>query len=235
MFKASKMKINAVYTDEYGIHPQGRCEVPSAEQKVEIVDIRGRETPLTKKYGYENILLPITFNMYSEDDSFKKVFRIAKQHLLNAKTLILDDDDEVYYKVIHVQIETAENLIRQFGEFTVNFTISPFQFAVGNNPVLLTEQTTIENPGYVALPIVKVWCEGTGAFSIGNQEIIIQNVNGTITIDSEMMNAYREGNPPQNMNSKMIGEFPRIISGKNKVSFSGGITKMEITPNFRWL
>src|SRR5690606_25249115 len=158
-------------------------------QHVEHIEIKGRNGTLTRKYGYKNIVLPVHFTVLS--DNFKKTFRKAKMYLLNAKTLIFDDDNEVFYKVKNVQIDTAENYVLQFGEFTVNFTLDPFQYEINNPTEIITSQTTIHNPGYEAEPIITVHCNGTGNIYINEQKVTIQNINGTITIDSEMQNAYR--------------------------------------------
>jgi len=216
--------------------PKGRVEIPTAEQDTEHIDIRGRDGSLTKKYGYKNIEIPIQFTMFDTEQGFKPKFRRAKHHLLNAKVLIFDDDDVVYYKVKAVQIETSENIIRQFGEFTVNFTLDPFAYELNNEPITVTSQTTIENDGYTALPIITAQVSGTGKIYINDQEITIQNVNGSITIDGEMQNAYRAGSPPQNMNKHMIGRFPVLEKNSdNVIDFSGDISQLEIIPNRRWV
>src|SRR5690606_18364527 len=172
MFRASKLKINNVYTDEYGFKPKGRIEVPTPEQHVEHIEIKGRNGTLTKKYGYKNIVLPVHFTVLS--DNFKKTFRKAKMYLLNAKTLIFDDDNEVFYKVKNVQIDTAENYVLQFGEFIVNFTLDPFQYEVNNPTEIITSRTVINNLGYESEPIMTVTCSGTGKIYINEQKVTIQ-------------------------------------------------------------
>src|SRR5690625_1483374 len=217
--------------------PKGRVEIPTAEQDTEHIDIRGRDGSLTKKYGYKNIEIPIQFTMFDTEQGFKPKFRRAKHHLLNAKVLIFDDDDVVYYKVKAVQIETSENIIRQFGEFTVNFTLDPFAYELNNEPITVTSQTTIENDGYTALPIITAQVSGTGKIYINDQEITIQNVNGSITIDSMMKNAYRKspaGLIAENMNKHMIGHFPVLEHGDNGIKFEGDIEKLEVILNKRW-
>lgn len=231
--RASKLKINGVYTDEYKVKPKNRIEVPTPEQDVEHKEIRGRNGSLTRKYGFKDILLPVHFTIHQE--SFKKTFRKAKMYLFNAKTLVFDDDNEVHYKVKSVQIETAENLVERFGEFTVIFTLDPFQYET--NPIqTITSPTTLNNQGYESEPYIKCFVSGTGKIYIGEQTITINGVNGTIEIDSTMMNAYRNENGLiTNLNSKMIGDFPVLVSGSNVIKFDGDITKLEINPRWRWI
>lgn len=233
---ASRIKINGIYTDEKGVFPKGRYEVPTAEEDVEFIEIKGRDGELTKKYGYKNIPFPVTFYMHA--DSFKTAFRKAKPFLLNAKTIQVDDDDEVFYKVKSVKINPAENTMRTFGEFEVEFTLDPYMYEINNEPITITSRTVIKNDGHKTLPIITAQVSGTGKIYVNDQEIIIQNVNGSITIDSEMKNAYRKsptGLIAENMNKHMIGHFPVLQHGDNVVEFSGNISKLEVIPNRRWV
>ena len=234
LLNASKIKINGIYTDEHGIYPKGRYEVPTAEEDVERINIRGRDGSLTKKYGYLDIPLSVTFYIHAE--SFKTAFRKAKMFLLSAKTIQVDDDDEVYYKVKSVTIHPAENVMKTFGEFVVDFVLDPFMYEVNNPVQTITSQTTIHNPGYEALPVITAHMSGTGNIYVNEQKVTIQNVNGTITIDSEMQNAYRiEGGYIVNLNKHMIGKFPVLEHGSNVISFDGDISKIELIKNWRWV
>ena len=235
MLKASKIKINDVYTDDYGIKPKGRIEVPTPQQDVQQIDIKGRHGSLTKKYGYMDIPLLVHFYMIDKDN-FKPVFRIAKMHLLNAKTIIFDDDNEIFYKVKNTQIDTAENIIKTFGEFTVNFILDPFQYELNDSSRIITDRTTFNNPGYESAPIITAQVAGTGRIYVNDQVITIQNVNGTIIINSELMNAYRNNNGIiTNLNNHMIGDFPILEHGSNVIDFDGDITKLEVNPRWRWV
>lgn len=230
---ASKIKINGVYTDEKGIHPKGRYEVPTAEVDIEQIEIRGRDGALTKKHGYKDIPFSVTF--YIKADSFKAAFRKVKTFLLSAKTIQVDDDNEVYYKVKSVKVNPAENPMKTFGEFEVEFILDSFMYEVSNDPITILQQTTIANDGHEALPTITATVAGTGNIYINDKEIKVKDVNGTITIDSEMKNAYRKTSTiTENMNSHMIGKFPILESGNNVVNFDGDISELKIIPNLRW-
>ncbi len=232
--RASKLKINDVYTDDYGINPKGRILVPTPEQDIQHVEIKGRHGSLTKKYGYKDIPLSVHFTMHG--NNFKPIYRKAKIHLLNARNLVFDDDNEIFYKVKSVRIETAENLIQEFGEFTVLFRLAPFQYEVENQIIEVTSQRIIFNLGYKSQPIITAQVAGTGRIYINDQEIVIQNINGSIIIDSELMNAYQNNNGIiTNLNNHMIGDFPILEHGNNVVEFDGDISQLEIDPRWRWV
>lgn len=237
MVLASKVLLDDVDTVDFGVAPEGRVAVPTAERDVVPIPIKGRDGSLTKKYGYKDIIFPIRFSILSFDVPFKPLFRRVKPLFLDSNTLAMDDDLEVYYKIKSAHIEEADNTIKTLGKFTVNFRIDPFMYELENEPITITSRTTIENDGHEALPIITATCNGTGKIYVNEQEVIIQNVNGKITIDSEMKNAYRKsptGLIAENMNKHMIGHFPVLQHGENVVEFSGNIDRLEIIPNRRW-
>lgn len=233
IWKSSDVELDGINTREFKVRPRVRIDVPTPEEDIRYIDIRGRDGELTKRYGYKNISLSIEFYIY-EELNFKDVFRKAKQKFINATTLRLVDDD-VYYKIKSISFDNAVNPINKIGEFTIQFTLDPFQYEIENNPIILTSSKTIQNDGYKCLPIITATVAGTGNIYIGDQQITVKDVNGTITIDSEMKNAYRKGSPPQNMNKHMIGKFPVFENGDNAVSFDGDISKLEIVMNRRWV
>src|SRR5690625_4735433 len=227
MLKASKIKINDVYTDDYGVYPKERIIVPTPERDIEHVEIRGRHGTLTKIYGYKDIPLPVHFYM-KDKDSFKPIFRKAKMHLLNAKTIVFDDDKEVFYKVKSAQINEAENEIITFGEFAVDFTLAPFQYEIADSTQIITDRTLLENECYKSQHIITAQVAGTGKIYINDQEITLVDVNGSIILDSELMNAYRNNNGIiTNLNHHMVGDFPVLDHGSNVIEFDGDIESIE--------
>lgn len=229
-------KINGVDTRVYDIYQRERIDIPSPEQDVELIEIRGRHGALTKKNGFKDITLPVEFIFYEKGKSFKKAFNSFKLLVMNAKKLTVNNEEDLYYKVKFVEIEDAINVRGDVGEFTVNFTLDPFQYETVDSSQTITSRTTINNEGYESQPIITAHMSGTGKIYINDQEITIQNINGTIIIDSELMNAYRNNNGiNENLNHHMIGDFPILKHGENVIDFDGDITKLEINPRWRWV
>ncbi|MDO6448083.1 phage tail protein [Oceanobacillus profundus] len=226
--------LDNVDTREFNIYQRERVVIPTPEEDNEHIEIKGRHGSLTKKNGFKDIELPIDFYFY-EKASFKVAFRHAKIKFFNATTLMLNDDDFVYYKIKSVSINDALNDVLELGEFTVVFRLDPFQYET-NPTKTITDRTTLTNHGYESEPIITVHCSGVGKLYINNIPITIQNINGTIIIDSELMNAY--GNSSgiiTNLNNHMIGDFPVFKHGSNVIDFDGAITKLEVNPRWRWV
>lgn len=230
-----KLIINDVYIAEYSMHLARFPEVPTPEQDIEYVNIRGRHGNLTKKYAFKDIPYSLEF-FFFDDAPFKTAFRQVKLILFQARKMLITDDETVFYKVKSVNIMNAENEVAKFGRFIVNFTLDPFQYEVQDSTQTITSRTTLTNPGHESQPIITATVAGTGRIYINDQEIVIQDINGTIIIDSELMNAYRNNNGIiTNLNKHMIGDFPIFKNGNNVIDFDGDITKLEVNPRWRWV
>ena len=226
--------LDDVDTRDFKMYQRERVIVPTPEQDIDEIEIKGRDGSLTKIHNYKNILLPISFYYYEKGKSFKKAFRKFKASFMRAEKLIINDDNDHYYKIKSLEIEEAINDRFDIGEFIINFTLDPFQYEVDNEQITITSSTTITNDGYDCLPIIEVTSTGSGRIFINDNEITLRNINGKIVIDSEQKNAYRPGNPPLPANNRMEGDFPVIKNGDNRVRFNGDISKLEITLNKRW-
>ena len=82
-----------------------------------------------------------------------------------------------------------------------------------------------------AKPLIQVTGTGDGTLVVGGSTISISDMTGAITLDSETEDAY-SGTENLNNNVQVNGSYPILQNGKTAVSFSGGITAVQITP--RW-
>ncbi|MED2324996.1 phage tail protein, partial [Bacillus thuringiensis] len=187
----------------YGLGLVGRPVIPTAKQKVEHIEIPGRHGSLTKKGAYENVSFKVKFNML-ERENIKPFIRRAKPWLLQGKTLFFTDDD-VYRKIKHVEMGDIITEIEEHGEFEVDFTLDPFEYTEDVN-LKLTKPGVIYNPGTIESD-PKFWIVGNGTFRITINDVSFQikDVNGSVVIDSEILEAYTD---TISMNNKMVGQFP---------------------------
>ncbi|MBG9611670.1 phage tail domain-containing protein [Bacillus cereus] len=212
----------------YGLGLVGRPVIPTAKQKVEHIEIPGRHGSLTKKGAYENVPFKVKFNML-ERENIKPFIRRAKPWLLQGKTLFFTDDD-VHRKIKHVEMGDITTEIEEHGEFEVDFTLDPFEYTEDVN-LKLTKPGVIYNPGTIESD-PKFWIVGNGTFRITINDVSFQikDVNGSVVIDSEVLEAYTD---TISMNNKMVGQFPILGVGENKIEWSGSIQFMEIRPRWR--
>ncbi|MEC2468608.1 phage tail family protein, partial [Bacillus cereus] len=201
---------------DYGICMVERPVIPTAEQEVEYIEVSGRHGSLTKKGAFKDVPLKIKFNML-EEENIKPLVRRMKAWLMNGKTLYFTDDD-VYRKIKHVVVGDIVNEIEEHGEFEVDFKLDPFEYTEDVN-LKLTKPGVIYNPGTIESD-PKFWIVGNGTFRITINDVSFQikDVNGSVVIDSEVLEAYTD---TISMNNKMVGQFPILNMGENKIEWSG--------------
>ena len=79
-------------------------------------------------------------------------------------------------------------------------------------------------------PIIKVYGTGKGNVYIGNQNIVISDIDEYVTIDTEMQDAFKGS---KNKNNTVNTADVVLQPGNNAISFDGGVTSVEIKP--RWV
>ncbi|PQQ43938.1 distal tail protein Dit [Bacillus thuringiensis] len=214
---------------DYGICMVERPVIPTAEQEVEHIEVPGRHGSLTKKGAFKDVPLKIKFNML-EEENIKPLIRRMKAWLMNGKTLYFTDDD-VYRKIKHVVIGDIANEFEEHGEFEVDFTLDPFEYTEDAN-IMLNTPGSIYNPGTMeSTPMLFVAGNGTFRIFINDVSFQIKDVNGSVVIDSELLEAY---SGTVSMNDKMIGGFPEFQIGENKIEWSGAIQFISIQPRWRY-
>lgn len=153
-------------------------------------------------------------------------------------TIVFSNEPDKYYKVKIINRIDYERLVR-FKQATIKIRTQPFKYLyrehkqLFNNP---SDSVTVINNGFLdSKPIIKLEGSGTIEFKIDNVAIFsytFTNDESEVIIDSEKQDAYL-GNVLKNRN--MNGEFPILKMGKNIVTWTGNITKIEVIANSRWL
>lgn len=115
----------------------------------------------------------------------------------------------------------------------IKFDCIPQRFLKsGEEVITLTEAggTNVINPTSMpALPLITVHGSGEGTITYNlSTEITISNIDESVTMDSEIMRAYK-GNVPKD---DTVSDFLVFDRRTNYIQFSGGITSIEIIP--RW-
>ena len=173
-----------------------------------------------------------------------------------------DSYEPEYYRMACFQktIEIA-NAYQIAGSATIEFTCKPQRFLkIGDKPItfirskqsiedsnnqlildasgnniegFVETQKFLNNPTrHASLPIIKIYGSGTGEIQIGNTTITLLSLSGYLTIDSDIMEVYKD---EENCNSKIkfsSNAFPKLYPGLNDISFSGGVTHVEVIPKW---
>lgn len=218
---------------QYGIHVLEQPPVTIPSERVTFTDVPGRSGSLTQLEGddvYDDIVLTATCQI--ADPS--RIPEIAAW-LRGSGTVTFANRQGGYYHAHVVNQIPFEKILRgnPHRSFAINFRCKPFWYLSDVEPITLTTSGTfITNPGSVASePVITVYGSGEITLMVG-MTITELEITDKITLDTPLMEAYSGST---SMNSCMSGDFPSLLPGKNAVSWSGNVSRVEIQPNWRSL
>lgn len=169
----------------------------------------------------------------SEDSVQEPLNDVARVLYKTGWQVLVDDYEPDIFRMAYFQgpfdVESKKTML---GKFDVSFRCRAERFLVsGNTPVEVETGTILTNPtSFNAKPLIHVEGSGSGNITIAGQEITLTGMVDYLNIDCDTMNVYRLAS--ENRNSLMEGEFPVLSAGDNAVEFTGGITKVVITPRY---
>lgn len=201
----------------HGVILYDYAQFSGAEKSYQISAVGGRLGELVGVDDYKsNLVIQCTFGIISPQ--FMSHVTVLKCWLKGTGTLVISDHQNVFYKVWKVDYGDIERELRKFGQFTVSFTCTPYQFEKDG---LIPVSDIDYNPYDLCRPIYTI--TGTGAFTLtvnGNE--MTGTVNGSITIDTERMVSYNADGVSQN--NVVTGNYEELYipHGDVSVSVSGG-------------
>ena len=223
----------------YGIHVSEQPPITIPLERSTQTNVPGRPGSLTQLEGddvYDDMLL--TAACFISDPA--RIPSIAAW-LRGSGIVTFANRMGGYYKARIANQIPFEKVLRgnPHCSFAVNFRCYPFFYinAVADITVITTG-TVITNPGSVyAEPKIQVFGNGNVTLMIGTQIVELQNIENSITIDSVLQEAYKENTVGTGtlQNEKMSGEFPVLKPGANTISWTGNVSRIVITPNWRFL
>lgn len=227
------------FTD-FGVYIEQRPKVPTPKRRVEFISVSGRSGSL--KYDdktYEDITIAIECGIISNGNAEGIYSRLddLKEWLFESgeQQLIFSFSTNRYYIAQVVNQIDFEIALRKIGKFVIVFNCKPFQYSVNNNAITLTKSdTNIINMGNLeSPPIIEVYGSGDITLGVNENFVNLLNVSSQITMNSVIKDAYND--KLENLNSKMDGDFLMLSKGTNNITWSGNVSKVIVTPNWRWL
>jgi len=150
----------------------------------------------------------------------------------SGEVVFSNQDDRKYQASIINQIPFSR-IMRKWYKFILIFDCQPFALMLDNQVITMTTQGSLYNSGtHKSKPVITVYGSGSINLTINSTVIHLANVSGYVTIDSNLMDAYKD---TLLKNGDMLGEFPELAVGENTISWTGNVSSVLITPNWRWL
>lgn len=192
----------------------------------ETIKIPNRLVPILQRASSLD-LLSISIDVFNCSDNLYNIYSCLSGY----GTLITSLDDTKYYKCWVSQLQ-PNKIFNFYNEISINFNALPFAYVIEDTPTVLSSGGSINVKGSIySEPIIKIYGSGNGTITVNGVTTSVY-VDGYLTLDSERLLAYKDNTVYLN---QMAGEFPRFQVGNNSISFSGGISSIEIFKNERWL
>jgi len=224
---------NGIDCRNIGLKVVKRPDIPIPARRITSVTIPGRSGDLHIDDGtYEPIEITIKFNFLTHPDDWGSILRQVREWLRGEKDkrFFLGDDGCYYYKVEYTQVEDgAERQVKQLGVLDVVFVCDPYQYeTVGDRAIPLP--CRLHNSGETSRPQYKITGEGMCTLTI-NGKSVTANVGQELTIDTDLMIAYRAGDV---QNTALLGDFEDLYltPGQNILEITDGFS-VTVTPRWR--
>lgn len=220
---------------EFGIYVSGENTFNAPEWDYESQPVPGRNGNLIiPSNRMKNISVPYPAFIRQK---FRENAQAARLYLLSAgaKYRRIEDDyhpDSYRLGVFAGPLDFDMKFLNRGGETNLVFDCKPQRFLkIGEFPVQVESGQKLLNQWMDALPLIQISGTGDGQLMVGNSQVDITDMTGSITLDCDVQNAY-SGTINLNNNITVTGGWPVLTTGQTAISFSGGITAVEITP--RW-
>lgn len=227
------VSFRGVRTDSLGLYI-ARGGMPShkkAEQRHAEYEIPGRDGAVHVLDGYNAMDLTVMLQMLGDTADMRRIINAWAD---GSGDLYTSDDTAHVWKATvlkNVIYERAEYGGKMYDTATVKFRCQPYMYERTPQVVTLTAAGTLTNAGNaVALPKIVVNGTGDCTVTIGGSTVKLFGLKGAVTIDTESGYVYSATGAVA-----MEGEFPVLGLGNTAVSFTGSVTSLVITPNWRWI
>jgi len=200
------------------------------ENNIDEYELPGKDGNLTIDYKTrKSYILPLECTIMDESR-----IEEVKAWLMNTSSdLIFSWDSDYKYKARIINKIDISQSLKTFGEFPLMFKVQPYKLSIGEELITLENAGTIYNgTGNTSLPIIKVFGSGDVSVTINSQTVNLTNIVDYVTMDSDLVDCYKN---TLLKNNDMSGEFLNLEGGNNFISWTGTITKLEVTPNWRWI
>ena len=225
---------DGVSSQEYGIIMTGTEPEAAPQRDVENITVPGRNGGLLRDNGrFENV--EVVYHC-AITQNFRRRYDALLAHLFSSPSYrrLEDTLHSDFYRmaVFRASIEPTVYPRADIGTFDLRFDCTPQRYLKqGQFPIAVQSGKTIGNQWMPSQPLIRITGMGSGRLVIGNSRVDIADMDGGITLDCDVQNAY-DGTLNLNNNITITGGWPVLATGQTAISFSGGITAVEITP--RW-
>lgn len=226
-------KWNDTRSDDKHIVLNEAPKIVRPEERIDHVTIPGRSGDMTLTEGediYQSYIQALSIAVNGAAN-----VRGVEAWLVGPGTLTLSSQPDLVQnaRVIGAVELRKHSRNLDWWEGDVQFYCEPVKHAVNEQTITVaTSGAEIANPGdMIAFPRIEITGSGAVTLTIGGRTLVIPECVSGWVVDSE--NEWiLQGNVPQG--NVCSGNFPVLEKGTNYVTYTGAVTSLLITPNYRY-
>ena len=239
--KAGSFILNDINSEDINTVIQSRPLLETPKRRVTFKQAYGQSGSMSyDEEAYDNTELPLILFTGSNDASLSREEVYAMFDSGEYMDLVLYSDETKIYKVMTIEPPKFESryYMNEDQSYEVLLTVKPYKYLRNSPLVSLTTTGVIVNPTrYTSLPLFTIYGTGDITLKVNGVSFVLKGVSEYISLDSEMMFAYKDnGSIITNENIKAYTRvYPFLTPGENTISWTGTVTKVEISPRWRSL
>ena len=225
---------NGRSSEDFGLILSGIGTFASTSRDISSISVPGRNGDILIDNGrYHNVELIYEASIPRQ---FRRRFDEFRPFMLSS--LGYRRLEDTYHPDEYRMAKLAGNLSPEMvgaafiaGRFDLVFDCKPQRFLKsGEGPVTFSSPGALYNSGFEALPLITVYGSGAGTVTVGDVTVTLNSIDDYVVLDCDIQDAYR-GTANKN-NTIYAPEFPTLPPGECLISWTGGVTRIEIVP--RW-
>lgn len=231
------IEVNGERSDHLGLKMLVGMERINAVDDVEEIEVLGRDGVLIRDNQRKR---PIqrNFEFTVEDD--RELINIEERltewlDFTGFKDAVLSWDDDYIYRIRPFKAFDLDEIVFKFGKLNLGFQFHPVKYwRGGRNPIEITSGDVLTNrERNIAQPTIKIEGDGDISLFINGRETRFENVQDGVIIESEKRLVHWDTRPQwQKLMRLSENDFPYFDKGENEITFTGEVTKIEVTPNW---
>lgn len=222
--------INGMDTREIDVFCTSLPPIQIAQERVNKIPVPGRS-------GY----------LHVSDDSFEPQIKKCgffyagenaaevARFFMTAQTVIFSNEPDRIYSCSFYGDGGFENLLFDWHEFDIRFECDPEKRESSPTEIIATNGMVLTHPGnWKTRPTFEITGTGTVVLTVGTQTITLTDVAGTVIVDGDLQSSYTSAGVPWGLHT--TGDCPLLYPGiETPVSWTGAVTNVSISPNWRWV
>ncbi|MCW6681616.1 phage tail protein [Aerococcaceae bacterium NML160702] len=232
----SEITFNGRKSTEFGLRLLSGFDYVSAQDDIDTIEVIGRDGVLLKdNKRLRPVNVSYSFTVTDTQGLTHKLEDISRWlHTKGWHDLVLDWDRDYIYRASYNSRLNISEVFHNFGMLKLDFLLHPIKYLkTGREVINVEDGIRLINAGTLpSKPIITITGNGNMTLSINRKRLVLENVQNSITIDSERRLIYNDSGAQWDKVVRLSeDDFPVIGIGDNDIEITGA-TNMKIIPNW---